>query len=526
MLTSDAEPEVRVFNQDHFFDALSGPRFSRGNAENHAQARYLFGYLQDVNAVTMVVEEEYVDADYLADFASYYVSCFERYERFCRRVHFFQLGFDVAHFARAMLGQASPEEMHALQTGYLGFIVVRPLPDAVIGRTALRPYPSDGGRRNYTALVPYAVSLYGVDLQIVSLAYQEQDTVLAACATVALWSALHRTAYVYRTRAPRPPIITADATRTILYNRALPSTGLRLEQMMAAIRAADLDPYAYNRGGLPIILIVHIAGLGQHAVTIVGFSLQNGRVFRKELPDALVVKDANGADTEQPVKDFPPMRGLRINEFYAHDDGVGPFSRLVVKQPGPGPHRITDASSRTRFDGQWYFPGSKDVREMLPTCVSVPVYQKIRLHFDVVMAWMNRLHPAFNAAATVAQDRDRVEWDVYIIETKDYKREIVGMALTDARKLGLLKSSQPRFIWRMAFSVDGVPVAECLLDATSFSKAFPVFLLNWFDDGFAKRVEAIVRTGHLKTMLTPSLENLILREIDQRETDKIGMPRI
>lgn len=40
-------------------------------------------YFATLKAATIVVENEYVDHDYLEDFAAYYVRCFPPYERFC-----------------------------------------------------------------------------------------------------------------------------------------------------------------------------------------------------------------------------------------------------------------------------------------------------------------------------------------------------------------------------------------------------------------------------------------------------------
>ena len=45
--------------------------------------------LKKLDAVSFLVEFEYVDRDYLEDYSSYYVCCHHRYERFCIRVHFF-----------------------------------------------------------------------------------------------------------------------------------------------------------------------------------------------------------------------------------------------------------------------------------------------------------------------------------------------------------------------------------------------------------------------------------------------------
>ncbi len=138
---------VRPFTRENFDEALRSPEclVSTVNRDHHAQ--YLFDYLRhdDVGAKTIVVEPQYVDRDYLQDFAAFYVSCFYPYNRFCSRVHFFREELSKASFVDIIRGNATPKELQQFRDSYLGFIVVRPLPDAFIGRTQLRTYDSPGG---------------------------------------------------------------------------------------------------------------------------------------------------------------------------------------------------------------------------------------------------------------------------------------------------------------------------------------------------------------------------------------------
>ncbi len=157
-----------------------------------------------MKAQTLVVENDYTDGDYLDDFASYYVKCFRSYNRRCKRLHFFGQKFAEGEFRQLVQGELPPSEEEALKTSYLGFVVARPLPEAIIGRTLLATYPPDGSRRNYPCTRVYRANLFGVELSVMSLPFQEQDSVLAACATVALWSAFHKTAELFGTTTPTP----------------------------------------------------------------------------------------------------------------------------------------------------------------------------------------------------------------------------------------------------------------------------------------------------------------------------------
>lgn len=528
--------DVRSYEADQLYDSLSNERFTKETVRRHRQAVYIHEYLEVVGAKTMVVEPRYVDKDYLADFASFYVTCFEPYDRFCKRLHFFSCEFDAAFLERIVLGKAESSDVDVLRNAYLGFVVARPLPQAVVGRTLLVPYPSDDGRRKYKAILTSYVRLFGLELEVRSLAFQEQDTAVAACATVSIWSALQKTSELFGTRAPQPPEITRCATRSLLFARALPTSGLHLEQMLFAIREAGLDPelyepisgrafrpiasliYGYCNFGLPVILIGELEGIGGHAVTIAGYSRRPDRVVARELPTAIV-----GKAGRQAIPEPFALTGRWIDEFYAHDDAMGPFSRLRIERPNPGVFDPRNLEWNTRFfSDDWNKQEKRDV-PFLPTGFIVPVYPKIRLRYDDVLVWIARVNALMMTCSQSTADSG--VWDIYITDTNRYKSQAPKLSLDDRRVFGLLVSSQPRFIWRATFSRDTIPIAEFLLDATSFAKAFPVFAINWFDDTAAERAQAVVRTGRLATQLTEDFSELIVLEIDQRNSATIGRER-
>lgn len=168
---------------------------------------------------------------------------------------FFSSEFDSVKFDSIIDGQT---ETQILQNTYLGFVVARPLPAALIGRTVLVTYPSDSGRRNYTGIRTYNVNLFGISLTVKSLAFQEQDTSLAACATVSLWSCFHKTRDLFNTSTPSPVEITRSATRYLMTTRPFPSRGLRIEQICNAIAGVGLDPEVYPVSpDLPLVSLAY-----------------------------------------------------------------------------------------------------------------------------------------------------------------------------------------------------------------------------------------------------------------------------
>jgi hypothetical protein len=500
--------------------------------EGHAGVAYLARYLETVGVSALVVERDYTDGDYLSDFAHYYVRAFEELPRRCVRLHFFASPVSGAPVDEASLLEAlqrpdgpPPDLVEA----YRGFIVVRPLPDAPIGRTVLATYPSAGGRRHYTAVRRYTAHLYGAAFPVDSLAFQEQDQVVAACATVALWSALHKTADLFGTPMLSPSAITELATSGGTEGRPLPARGLKVGQLCRAVSAVRLEPevvtcasnvpllsllHAYLAFGLPVILFVEVAdalkAAGEpvqgHAVTVTGFSLHATPVVARE-------------DLVTPTSPVSRV-GLRIDEFYAHDDQVGPFARLrVVPHTGPTGEAGLDEPC-IAFEEDWPHAGGITTRRLIPRRVIVPVYHKVRLPFLDLQGVLTALAVA---AEAVIGALGGLEWDVRLMSGTDAKRAVREMgrdpAVDPAVVRHVLFAPLPRFVWRASLQqigTPGRPVADLLFDATGVARAAPVLDVLYFDAAFQQAMAAALHSDALEDVLRDVLRPALYEVMRQR----------
>ena len=161
----------------------------------------------------------------------------------------------------------------------MGFVVVKPLPETIIGRTCLVTYGSDKNRRHFEAVRDYEANLFGITLKIKSLAYQEQDTVVAACATSALWSVFNSTGRLFQHQIMSPVEISEVACANLPFeSRFFPNPGLSPAQMAQAIRSIGLEPYlitaqnqavlksavyAYLKCKIPMLLGVQIIDVSE-----------------------------------------------------------------------------------------------------------------------------------------------------------------------------------------------------------------------------------------------------------------------
>lgn len=472
--------------------ALASDKSSPADVKAHGEFGYLLRYLSDIRVRTLVVEHEYTDGDYLDDYTFYYAKAWGHFDRRCKRIHCFSKVFASSDLEELAFGTRTDEGFEeALKKAYCGFIVARPLPSAIIGRTALKTYKTDSGRRHYRrCLRTYKANLLGLTFRVRSLAFQEQDDTVAACATVALWSAFQKTSTLFHTPIPTPAAITNAATQVVHPLRPLPTKGLSVGQLGHAIQSIGLEPeilgssleipfasmvYAYLKAGLPTILIVNVEGHhGTHAIALVGYSLLE-KPFRKH-----EVTARNGGRSR------PHLVGRRINEFYGHDDQIGPFARMAI---GPGGSHEGKRFPCT-LTSEWSHPEDDRPSRLFPHSIVVPVYHKIRVSFVDVYEWVAPFSEVLESVENF--DAERAEWDLHLTMTNRLKREVRASSEFGTPAERLLSRHHPRFIWRASLKYDGIRALELLADATGIPHDMPFYHLACLDQSLQDALTKVV----------------------------------
>ncbi len=443
---------------------------------------YFEGYFEFIKAKSILIERDYIDRDYLEDFASYYVRCFHQYPHVCSRLHFFNEVISVEDFEAALKGA----DHKKLSDSYLGFIVVKPLPQTIIGRTCLKTYPDDNGRRHYPSTRNYEANVFGLKLVAEhTLAFQEQDQVAAACATSALWSAFQGTGKLFQHPIPSPVAITRAATKTWpRETRTFPNNGLDMIEMSHAIRDVGLEPlmlradrhdilksnlYAYLKAKIPLLMtadlydaavklpLMHLqkpSYRGKHAVAATGYSL--------------------GLSAPTPYgKTGLLLKASRIDKFYAHDDQVGPFARMQFTEMEM---RFGDGTvlKRDFLNTSWRDPitgvGSIVAR---PENLLIPLYHKIRIPFDTISQVIVDIDQLLEQLRTggMAPLSQRLEWDIYLTTVSEFKTDIRASSdLDDAERVGILVQPLPKFLWCAVGYTNGQRVIGLIFDATDIEQ--------------------------------------------------------
>ncbi len=370
-----------VFNESKFLEECG----------NSIPARYIASYLKDLQAKTVILETDYVDRHYLSDYQEYYSLSFSSPKSHCKRIHIFSEEIDSVQkeMEKSFKNEANRMRFEKFLNNniYLGFVVVRPISGASIGRTVLKTYKPNGIRR-IEVVRPYYVNLLGVQIKIDGLAYQEQDQGAAVCASIAIWSALQRAAWISGLRPPTPSEITFAA------NSPLPASyGLDDNQMLKAMNelgyCSDIIYPSDNRSlfraelcaclesQLPAILLIHRKITTKngyqyhgHAITVTGF---------QEPKKGSPVPFLNIDDTTTVI-----MKYGKLSVLYVHDDNLGPHAHYELfdtdDKDEDGNKCIKIRRGRTdKTNPPWWTPDEWIIERAL-----IPKYRKMRLPIESI----------------------------------------------------------------------------------------------------------------------------------------------
>jgi hypothetical protein len=430
------------------------------------QANYLASYLshEDAGAKTIVAEAPYVDRHYLEEYTGYYSTVLHPPPTKTTRLHVFAHAFTESDFRQSFIAQ-DMAFVERLQDSYLGFIVVRPLPSAPIGRTILRPYRGAEEREYGPRFAPNRVHLAGLELLLDGVPFQQQDQGVGACATTAVWSALARVMRADGLRTCTPLAVTEAATRHVLSGRAFPAVGgHELAQSLSAVREFGYAPHVLKPGkehdifllalkcyvasGIPVILRIadpRIKSADGHALTVVGYreDRDSDRTIRVRITESHVVTSAP------------------FSRIYVHDDRLGPYARMVLGSEG------SDVSIKV-----WPYEKGFEPFEALANVwhAIVPLYPKIRLTAEDMVGIAGSLLPLVKSCVPTER-RDALRVDLRFALAGRYLRHLASRQMDRDRLYQFISNASfSRYIGIIRFSVSNEWLADVVVDTTDIRR--------------------------------------------------------
>jgi hypothetical protein len=457
--------EILEFSEEFVFENL-------GKSD---AAKYLYEYLTAINAKSIIFEKHYVDRHYLDDFVHYYSKSFDAPVSYCQRLHFFSKDFDQLSMSLNDACKSVQERKRIEQDlccDYLGFVVIRPLVSAKVGRTVLRTYPSNNLRK-YTVTRSYRVHLAGLKLSVDGLAYQEQDQCTAVCASIALWSALQRVSFVSGHRTPTPSAITKAAKSPLSA-----SSGLNDYQMAEALNSlgylADLFFPTENRhqfrakivacleSHLPVILLLsqkQHTGNGEvtvgHAVTVNGFQKSQN-----------IINIPASTPTIDPLK----MKSGSLDVIYVHDDNLGPHAHYelydVDEQDTEGYKvlKVRRGCKDQKISTWW------NVDDWTVYAALVPKNQKMRLPIEHLFTNLLGIR---NLIEKIIFEEYDLNYSVRFSSGVEYKRSLFDLSFDPKELYQFLSDlTLPRYVEIVEVNNEEIHLCDVILDISEFNQGY------------------------------------------------------
>ncbi|HHK0531394.1 TPA: hypothetical protein ACQQJD_004943 [Pseudomonas aeruginosa] len=472
------------------------------------QIKYIYNYLKSfMPAITppmktsgsILLEHQYIDRDFLEDYSRFYVGRFGNDGYKCARLHFFSCDLTHKQLDALLAGdadevfRAEPNKkvtLEDLQKHYLGFMVIKPLTRTFVGKTCLRVSGDKGaGKKKIDKC--YDVNLFGLKLTIDSIAFQEQDKVVAACATTAIWTALH----------------------------GLPGRGVKDIKSCSEITTAALNFVDGSTNGFPnkelsnkqIQRTLDVEGLRYHNSNLESSTQEFFREYitahiDSDLPVILTgtvygLKESENGDF---VKAGHAVTALGYdfrndsNWVYVHDDRLGPYARAKMVMLRDLLKERTPEEAQDRWGLAMSIRGaeadswSEPHEIIVPDISIVPADKKTRLPFMFAYGTAVRIAEQVDGylkgelcelikievpkikykikLASIAQARDDVRTHVTSRKAGDtlgsFPLEESVLARWREEKLSFLTGHLARLQWQLDFLWNDEPAFRVLLDAT------------------------------------------------------------
>lgn len=412
------------------------------------QSNYLYNYLNALKTITYVIEDDYIDKDYLIDFSKFYARSFQKVNKFTKRLHFFTESFTNEDFS-TLLSNGNKTIFKKLANSYLGFTVVKPIRnikgEKLIGRTILKTYPSevnDDENRHYISEI-HQVSLFGIPLEVKSLPFQTQDTAVGACATTACWTTLQPLKSLFGIQKDSPFEITEKSVSIpSLEDRNFPNNGLTLLQMKSYFNSINLETEFID-----ISNIKNLKNYSEDDDDVVADAVKAYTSMKLPIIAALMLmKEKKVTDWHAAViSGFRHKNGV-INELYVHDDQIGPYCKTLPNE------------NFSRWINEWVnVNGFSDV---LVYKLMVPIYPKIRLSFNSVYQIY------LNYKRKLETRSEGLVPYLYLTEANKYKSHLCKYCNFDDKEK-ILRKPFPRYLWIIRLHFHGMPIIDYIYDATS-----------------------------------------------------------
>ncbi len=364
--------------------------------------------------LTVIVETDYVDKVYRDSYYNYFSTKLKDYQRNCIRVSLFEPNV-ISDF------DLTKDQKKMMQSCYLGFVILRPLVKARIGRNVISPKAKKNGNDLAICEAPIKATCLGYKLSVKGFPHSSQDGEMMTCAETAVWEIMEYFGNKYAMYSPILPSNITSALEQALSHRMLPSVGLSYNEMSQALKKFGMASVIYDQqnqkarqiftcyieSGFPLAVSLEttetdVSDDEGHAVVCIG---------RKNVPRSI-------------VNDFNPIKMDNNKSYYLWNECLNSF---IFNDDNYPCYQVTNYDNPTGYYND-DFKGAKI------TNFIVPLHPRIYMDAENAI-WVSNviitgiIDPPENSVIRTFLTSNR-SYKEYIVRNEDFSEEEKGALLT------------------------------------------------------------------------------------------------
>jgi hypothetical protein len=427
---------------------ISSIRAIKSELGESRTATNLLRYIKKLDTKTLVVENNYIDVDYLIDYSNFHSHLFDHIPRFTKRVHLFSKNFNKNDLENFLYNYRGDQDIVKESLGdYLGFFILKPIKNinglnAPIGRSLLSLIKK--GENCKIAKDEYTTYFYGIPFTIDTLPFQAKDSAVGLCATTSLWVLNKKMNKIFKTPLLSPFQITKAATEYVESVRFTSHDGLTTRQMLTFFKTINVD---YNIVEIQSILDRQVqSNLVLDEQKTLVLDVVKAFIYSAELPliaNLKLMKKDGEPDAHAVVICGYRQSGKKINRLIIHDDAVGPFTE------------VKDDSSKGIAFSKWNYDWKESFEEIHLISILIPFNPSIRLSFNQI----------YTKYRLFVANRPKDDHLLHLASISKYKKDILKSDCKD--KVKVLEDAMPRFLWIISTKEKNNERYDQIFDATA-----------------------------------------------------------
>lgn len=399
--------------------------------------------------ISIIIENNYVDYSYIDDYANYYSKNFFDYQKKSMRIHFFQ---NSTEELSSIYLFESNDKIQSLQDSYIGYIVVRPIPEFFISRACFKKW-YDADTTHLFLSKEEKASLLGIDFKIDTIPFMEKDYITSVCATSALWTFFASNEFVKDYSIKNPFSITSTAmVQNECFAEDNLTPGFSIDMIYNCIKEKGLSPLLFNTKEMSSEIIMSVI----HTFLSSGYPVVMGLAVYEDETDIGNEEKAKGLHAVTIVGDK-----YSENKLYVHDDRIGFFARLIKQD------------SKNYWELKYTKPVSRATEShkdeyYVPTDLVTGIYPKIRLPLSDIRKFCKFFIDDLkeNISNTVESEILNYDYRIKVLSSNKLKEEIRRSITSYTNAKELIYMPLPKFCWIATFYYNEIPCFSFIFDTT------------------------------------------------------------